>query len=280
MKKQLVLGLALLFVPFISSAAGFETNLKYGTRGQAVTELQEFLISKGDLGGTATGNFYSLTLAAVKKFQVENNLPSTGYFGPMSRAIANQILEADLKDSNDGEVQEIGTTTPVASVVIPTPVTNNTNAINQLNQKIDALTTQLQTQQNTQNVGAVTPVVVPVDKKVVIQVSPCKFLVSRTVCVVEVQYFENNNPTNASIQLSANDAAGSINDSGTAASVANVSYSYFNYYPSTEDAVETIMTRDSNGNVIETAQVFTRTLTATVNGVSTEKTFTDRIYNR
>ena len=74
------------------SFASIDTNLWYGTRGSQVTELQEFLIDKGFLNSQPTGNFYSLTLKAVKDFQSANSLPSTGYIGVLSRAKINQKL--------------------------------------------------------------------------------------------------------------------------------------------------------------------------------------------
>jgi len=142
MKKILILGLFL--VPSVVFAS-IDINLKYGARGTEVTELQEFLIDKGFLSGQATGNFFSLTLRAVKAFQVANGLPSTGYFGPMSRAKANQLLTEDISTTNSAEITETGTTTQ------PT----NTNQLAILNQQIAELNKKLeeqkQIQQQTQN---------------------------------------------------------------------------------------------------------------------------------
>lgn len=57
--------------------------------------LQEFLAEQGHYTGAATGNFFSLTLSAVKKFQIANSIfPASGYFGPKTRAKAHQILES------------------------------------------------------------------------------------------------------------------------------------------------------------------------------------------
>lgn len=133
--KKLIVAVALLALPF-NAFASFDTNLKYSAKGSAVTELQEFLVDKGFLNTAPTGNFYSLTLAAVKKFQTANNLPSTGYFGPMSRTVANSILAADTSASDSEEVTEVGSVAP--------PV--NTSPMDSLNQKIVDLTAQVAAQ--------------------------------------------------------------------------------------------------------------------------------------
>jgi hypothetical protein len=63
----------------------FQRNLKQGARGTDVTELQKFLIAEGHMTGEATGYFGSLTKASLIRWQVKNKIPSTGYFGPMTR---------------------------------------------------------------------------------------------------------------------------------------------------------------------------------------------------
>ena len=88
--------------------ASFGTNLKYGAKGSAVTELQEFLAEQGVYSGQITGNFFSLTLSAVKRFQTAKSLPPTGYFGPMSRTVANKLLAIATADSDVAETQETG----------------------------------------------------------------------------------------------------------------------------------------------------------------------------
>ena len=91
-----VLGFALPFTVF----ASFDTNLRYGSTGVAVSELQEFLIDQGVLKGQSTGNFYTLTLKAVKAFQkIQGINPQSGYFGPVTRKAANEILTGQLSDS-------------------------------------------------------------------------------------------------------------------------------------------------------------------------------------
>jgi peptidoglycan hydrolase-like protein with peptidoglycan-binding domain len=61
-------------------------HLKMGSRGADVTRLQLFLKARGHLNAEATGYFGAMTQAAVRKFQAENNISSTGEAGPMTRA--------------------------------------------------------------------------------------------------------------------------------------------------------------------------------------------------
>lgn len=102
--------------PF-SASASFDVNLKYGSRGDGVVELQEFLADQGVYSGPITGNFFSLTLRAVKNFQIKNNIvPTSGYFGPLTRAVANTLLDEDLAVSNTENVLDATPTpTPVAT---------------------------------------------------------------------------------------------------------------------------------------------------------------------
>lgn len=87
--------LLFLFTPFWVSAENrlFDVSLKYGMLNSAeVTKLQNFLIERGLLNVSATGNFLSLTLNAVTTFQREQGIETTGYFGPLTRAAANKII--------------------------------------------------------------------------------------------------------------------------------------------------------------------------------------------
>ena len=85
-------------VPAIVSAASCPSltrNLSFGSRGTDVTQLQTFLIEKGDLAaGNSTGYFGRMTETAVKKFQCRemkicSGTPSTtgyGRVGALTRA--------------------------------------------------------------------------------------------------------------------------------------------------------------------------------------------------
>lgn len=69
-----------------STASTFTRNLQFGMDGADVTKLQGILIKKGYLKALANGHFGPATKAALTAWQKAAGLPSTGYFGPLSRA--------------------------------------------------------------------------------------------------------------------------------------------------------------------------------------------------
>ncbi len=145
MKKILLV--SLLFFPLVTLAS-FDSNLQYGSTGNSVTELQEFLTIQGNYAGPITGNFYSLTRQGVINFQTTNNIsPAAGYFGPITRAKANLILDAQESASNQQAVLETG------SITTPTQndAANTLQAqINLLLAQVQQLNTQVQAQTNIQ----------------------------------------------------------------------------------------------------------------------------------
>lgn len=68
----------------------FTKDLRLGSRGIDVTELQKILIKGGFLNSEATGNFGVMTKTALMKWQIKNKIPSTGNFGVMTRAFINK----------------------------------------------------------------------------------------------------------------------------------------------------------------------------------------------
>jgi hypothetical protein len=88
----------LLLAGLSGEAAGtpFQRNLFFGLWGdQEVVRLQDFLRSQGFFAlPKSSGNFYTLTYEAVRKFQSAYKISPTGYFGPKTRARANAILGA------------------------------------------------------------------------------------------------------------------------------------------------------------------------------------------
>lgn len=123
MKKlfiYLFLTLSMLLVPAVSLAF-FDANLKYGAKGDGVKEMQDFLTDQGVFKGSVTGNFFSLTRTAVRLFQTAHKLPSTGFWGPMTRVVANQILDTANQASNAQEQSETG------AIATPSPVDRCTN---------------------------------------------------------------------------------------------------------------------------------------------------------
>ena len=78
---------------FGQNIADFNKNLYFGLRQNAdVMDIQEFLTDQGYYAGPITGNFGLLTLQAVRKFQQTQGINPTGYWGPLTRASANQIM--------------------------------------------------------------------------------------------------------------------------------------------------------------------------------------------
>ena len=71
----------------------FDRDLYFGLRNDSdVSNFQEFLTDQGLYTGSISGNFFILTRSAVKKFQAAHGLKPTGYVGPLTRAIANEIV--------------------------------------------------------------------------------------------------------------------------------------------------------------------------------------------
>ena len=117
MKKLLVL-LAFLGVFIAPQAfASFDKNLAYGSKGASVKEMQEFLADQGIYSGPITGNFYSLTLKAVKAFQTKESIKPSGYWNLATRQRANDLLTADLADSDTEQATDPLPTQPVAAVL-------------------------------------------------------------------------------------------------------------------------------------------------------------------
>lgn len=102
MKKFLII-IVLFLVPLVSSAS-FDANLKYGSKGQSVKEVQEFLTDQGVYNGPITGNFYSLTLKGIKNFQVAQNLTVSGKWGQPERDTANRLLDLGTDNTVDSSM--------------------------------------------------------------------------------------------------------------------------------------------------------------------------------
>jgi len=99
-----------LFLP-VSVFGFFDMSLKYGSRGDAVIELQDFLQDQGVYSGKIDGRFGLGTRKAVIAFQLANKLSGDGYFGKASREKANSILTNTIQPSLTAEQEETGTIT-------------------------------------------------------------------------------------------------------------------------------------------------------------------------
>lgn len=127
MKKLHIALLVTFFVIPSISLASIDTNLKYGSRGLDVTELQDFLIDKGFLTGQSSGNFFSLTRRAVVAYQASVGLPATGFVGPMTRTKINDDLSTANAPAVSAEVSETGATATRANTSsnVATPIQPN-----------------------------------------------------------------------------------------------------------------------------------------------------------
>src|ERR1035437_9775003 len=118
-----LLAVLLIIVPAISFAS-IDTNLSFGSRGQAVTDLQNLLISKGFLNTQASGGFYLLTKQAVIAYQTSLRLPATGFVGPMTRQKINSWFSSQTA-SSFASAQPVSnpttasTVSPISSTVAP-----------------------------------------------------------------------------------------------------------------------------------------------------------------
>ncbi len=126
MKKILLAVIVSLFLAGSTNAAEFNTNLKFGSKGADVVKLQEFLAEQNLYSGPITGNFFSLTLKAVKALQTREAIsPVSGFFGNLTRAKVNDILDSQLAESVSESVNE-----PVVSE--PAPVSAEVLRLNEI----------------------------------------------------------------------------------------------------------------------------------------------------
>ena len=108
------------------AAYSFTKDLTLGSKGADVTALQNLLISAGDLKvTTATNYFGALTKAALAKYQAANGItPSSGYFGPKTRAFVNS-----LSVSTTGTTTTTGTTATTTTATTTTGTTATTTTV-------------------------------------------------------------------------------------------------------------------------------------------------------
>jgi len=83
-------------IPVSAACVSVSSDLRYGATdkvfGGPITILQTYLQSVGLLKNTPTGHFGPATLSAVKVFQVDNNISSTGFVGPLTRTAINKKI--------------------------------------------------------------------------------------------------------------------------------------------------------------------------------------------
>ena len=105
-------------VPIVHAQEIFTKYLRYGSKGDVVIELQEFLTEEKLYAGPISGSFYSLTRAAVRKFQKREKLRITGVWDKKTRERANKILTAQMKEE---EEEKPAVAEPVWPWLVPTP---------------------------------------------------------------------------------------------------------------------------------------------------------------
>jgi len=102
-----------------TSCYNFTSDLTVGSKGAAVSALQQLLIKAGDLTAVSapTGSFGSLTKAALAKYQAANGItPSAGYFGPKTRAfVASACVSTPSSSSSSSSTSTTSTVTPPAT---------------------------------------------------------------------------------------------------------------------------------------------------------------------
>jgi len=91
-----------------TGATTFTSNLSVGSRGEQVTALQEALNTEVDANITTFGYFGPMTKAAVIKFQKANGISGTGTVGPLTRAALN-ALQAPVTVPTTGTTGTTGT---------------------------------------------------------------------------------------------------------------------------------------------------------------------------
>lgn len=81
----------------------FEKDIKYGVaNNNDVKQLQDFLYNEGFYKGPVTGNFYTLTRNALKKYQLANKItPANGLLNSATREKLNSTLLAQETTSEE-----------------------------------------------------------------------------------------------------------------------------------------------------------------------------------
>lgn len=121
-------------VPSVNSAPEAEGVLKKGSRGEAVRELQEKLITLGYLDGHADGIYGNDTVSAVKSFQRNMGLSADGIAGASTLAA---LTEAAATPTPAPTATPAPTQTPAASAVLEKG--DRGNEVKALQEKLIAL---------------------------------------------------------------------------------------------------------------------------------------------
>lgn len=93
---------------FGTSTFVFRINLKQGDENNDVTELQKRLTLEGVYSGPIIGYFGPLTKTGVKKYQKNNDIVTSGFVGPLTRAALNggQVQGVNTSDEKILQLQQ------------------------------------------------------------------------------------------------------------------------------------------------------------------------------
>lgn len=119
--KRLLLGSLVAFLIPLASFAAFTRDLRFGSRGADVSELQQFLKGEKIYSGPIIGYFGLLTKKAVQDFQKRENItPRSGFVGPLTRARLNLLA---VGTTSPIVMPPTSTTTPVVDTTPPAFIT-------------------------------------------------------------------------------------------------------------------------------------------------------------
>ena len=84
----------------------FSQNLRLGNTGNEVTQAQQFLADELYLEEVPSGTFDSLTQSAIKEFQVDEEIPTTGVWDDTTRSVVNERTGASKPPTTRAQPQK------------------------------------------------------------------------------------------------------------------------------------------------------------------------------
>lgn len=215
----------------------FDIDLEHGMSGLEVRMLQQYLAPLGYFDHVVTGNFLDITRSGVKAWQTANCVPSTGYFGPLSRAAANGLKKC-----------------PTASTVQSQPTTVIQESVLPVQAKTETVSPLTRTRVNSRSRSNDTPAVS-------VSVSPT----STTTRVLSSATFTAtvSNADDTSVTWST--TGGSINSSGVFTAPSSVSAST-TYTITATSAQDTTKSDTASVEVVPVIVTVTPSATTTLGG--------------
>lgn len=109
-----------------SNCVAFSANIGRGMRNNNVLALQTYLAKTGYFNTEATGYFGNITTSAVKSYQAEHKIDTTGFVGVLTRAAILQ--ESCALGSTGGTSTGNSATTLYNSASVTTGTSGNTSS--------------------------------------------------------------------------------------------------------------------------------------------------------